>query len=117
MPRSLALLKELVEWLVDDLTTMLPLFAFLAAGDSLDREPRGASPAAERAASLWLLGRGKLGEAKVIAASLRGFLVGMICGGALVASVLLFASLARRAGGAAAARLLLLPASARRCRR
>ena len=41
-----------------------------------------------RGASLWALGRGRFTDPSVAAASGRGFLVGLVCGGVLVGSVL-----------------------------
>ena len=60
------------------------LFVVLAAGDALDRRT-----GANRGDSFWRAGRGRLLDGDVGVASLRGFLVGCICGGALVATLLL----------------------------
>jgi hypothetical protein len=72
---------------------LLVLFVVIAAGDALDRE--APQPAAEpggegwrRGDSLWAIGRGRLVSAAVGLASLRGFLVGLVCGGVLAGSVL-----------------------------
>lgn len=60
------------------------LLAFIGAGEALDRES-----GAGRGESLWALGRGHVTDPRVTAASVRGFLVGMVCGGVLAATVLL----------------------------
>jgi len=93
-PRWLAAGKELIYDLMDDLSVLIMLFFFMVAGDALDRLPPGDAPgerqlAPRRAASLWALGSGRLGEWGVIAASLRGFLVGAVCGGVLAGGTLL----------------------------
>jgi len=72
---------------------LLVLFVVIAAGDALDRESPlpGPEPGAgpwRRGDSLWQLARGRLLSAGVGLASLRGFLVGLVCGGVLAASVL-----------------------------
>ena len=73
------------------------LFVVIAAGDALDRPreggiqaglPAGHVGSARRGASLWLAGRGRLAAPAVGLASLRGFLVGVCCGGVLAASLL-----------------------------
>ncbi len=88
-PRWLAEGRTLIYWSLDDLTTVLPLFVFLAAADALDRaEWRG------RGEALWKLGRGELRDPAVVAASLRGFAVGCLCGGVLAGGVLLLGWLA-----------------------
>ena len=63
------------------------LFAFIAAGDALDREVTGAGEAGGRGATLWRLGRGGIADAAVGLASLRGFAVGLLCGGVMAATV------------------------------
>jgi hypothetical protein len=88
-PRWLAAGRTLVYWSLEDLTTVLPLFVFLAAADALDHD----APVS-RGASLWLLGRGQLRDPAVVAASLRGFAVGCLCGGVLAGGVLLLGWLA-----------------------
>jgi hypothetical protein len=62
------------------------LFALIAAGDALDRERHGD---AGRGATLWALGRGRLADPAVGLASLRGFAVGLICGGVMAGTVAL----------------------------
>jgi hypothetical protein len=89
-PRLLAMVRELAEWMMDDLSFVLPLFAFLAAGDALDRDRRQ-GVAADRAGALWALARGAGSDARVAAASGRGFLIGLICGGVLAAGALIAA--------------------------
>lgn len=65
------------------------LFIVIAAGDALDRKS-----GANRGATFWLAGRGLLTDRSVGMASLRGFMVGLICGGALVATLLLLEAVA-----------------------
>jgi len=65
------------------------LFVVLAAGDALDRRS-----GANRGVSFWRAGRGRLLDGDVGIASLRGFLVGCLCGGALVATLLLLERIA-----------------------
>ena len=97
-PRWIADAKLLVEWNVENVAIMVVLLAFLAAGDAIDREPArrrdwwrdsaGARPVpADRGASLWLLASGRCADPRVIAASLRGFLLGLVCGGVLTVAV------------------------------
>ncbi|MBD3867259.1 MAG: CPBP family intramembrane metalloprotease [Acidobacteria bacterium] len=62
----------------------LVLLALIGAGDALDKES-----GAGRADSMWALFRGKVLDPAVGAASYRGFLVGLICGGVLTGGVLL----------------------------
>lgn len=72
---------------------LLVLFVVIAAGDALDRELGSGTGvagalAARRGDSLWQAARGRLVSAPVGLASLRGFLVGLVCGGVLAGSVL-----------------------------
>jgi hypothetical protein len=60
------------------------LFVVIAAGDALDRHS-----GAHRGSSFWRAGQGRLLDPEVGIASARGFLVGLVCGGALVATLLL----------------------------
>jgi hypothetical protein len=88
-PRAVATLQTLGFALADGAWIALALFVVIAAGDALDRES-----GAERGRSLWKAARGNLADPEVGIASLRGFLVGLICGATLVASVLLLEGLA-----------------------
>ncbi len=88
-PRWISTLRSLVLDSAGSAWTLLVLLAFIAAGEALDREAN-----AGRGASLWALGRGRLGDRAVAAASGRGFLVGLVCGGLLAGSVLLLESFA-----------------------
>jgi hypothetical protein len=63
------------------------LFAFIAAGDALDREVTGAGDLGGRGATLWRLGRGGITDPAVGLASARGFAVGLVCGGVMAATV------------------------------
>lgn len=60
------------------------LLVVISAGDALDREVAGG----RRGASLWLAGRGRLAHPAVGRASVRGFLVGLLCGGVMTVAVL-----------------------------
>jgi len=60
------------------------LLALVAAGEAIDRQT-----GAGRATSLLALGRGRLTDPAVARASGRGFLIGLLCGGAMTAAVLL----------------------------
>ncbi len=67
------------------------MLAVIAAGDVLDREL-----GAGRGRSLWILARGRLWDPAVGLASLRGFLIGMFCGGAMAAALLLLQQVGAR---------------------
>lgn len=88
-PRWISTLRSLVLDSAGSAWTLLVLLAFIAAGEALDREA-----GAGRGASLWALGRGRLGDPAVARASWRGFLIGLACGGLLAASVLALESVA-----------------------
>jgi hypothetical protein len=89
-PRWIASLVELA-WRSQGTAWMFVLlFAFIAAGDALDRDL-----GAGRGETLWRLGRGQLADPAVGRATLRGFAVGLVCGGVMTGSVWL---LARTAG-------------------
>jgi hypothetical protein len=62
---------------------VLVLLIVVAAGDALDRRSGAA-----RGRSLWSLARGRI-DAGVAAASARGFLIGLLCGGVMAAAVVL----------------------------
>ncbi len=64
------------------LQLMILLLAFIGAGDAIDRREGSG-----RGESLWALCRGRLSDAKVAAASMRGFLIGLCCGGVLTLSI------------------------------
>jgi len=59
------------------------LLAFVGAGEALDRRM-----GAGRGDSLWALCRGEIRNPRVAAASIRGYLLGLVCGGVLALSVL-----------------------------
>jgi hypothetical protein len=82
-PRWVAGFQSLAEGGAQGAWILLVLFVMIAAGDALDRESR-----AERGASLQRVARGRLLSAPVGLASLRGFLVGLVCGGVLAGSIL-----------------------------
>lgn len=81
-PRWLAHAQDLGWRALDGAVAVLPVLAFLAAGDALDRAGGHA-----RGATLWALARGRLADPGVAAASARGFLIGAICGATLLAVV------------------------------
>lgn len=82
-PRAIATLETLALSLAGGAWIAFALFIVIAAGDALDRES-----GARRGDSMWLASRGRLLERSVGLASFRGFLVGLICGAALVAMVM-----------------------------
>lgn len=82
-PRWIATLQTLGFSLAQGAWIAFALFIVIAAGDSLDRKS-----GANRGESFWVAGRGRLLDRAVGMASLRGFLVGLICGGVLVATLL-----------------------------
>ncbi|HUF78532.1 MAG TPA: CPBP family intramembrane glutamic endopeptidase [Thermoanaerobaculia bacterium] len=113
-PRWVAAFESLGTAAAGGAWILLVLFVVIAAGDALDREQtrdrvreenrlgtpeasREPAPEAEegaRGASLWAAGRGRLAAPAVGLASLRGFLVGLLCGGVLAAAVLALERLA-----------------------
>jgi hypothetical protein len=93
-PRWIASFSRLA-WLSEGSAwTFVVLFAFIAAGDALDREA-----GAGRGDTLWLLGRGRVSDPRVGLASIRGFGVGLLCGAVMTLAVL---ALERLVGGYAA---------------
>jgi hypothetical protein len=88
-PRGIADFQYLFLSSADQIWVLLVLLAVVAAGDTLDR-----SIAANRGDSLWLLARGRFLDRRVALASGRGFLIGLVCGGVMAASVLALDSLA-----------------------
>lgn len=88
-PRWIASLQSLAFAAAQGAWIAFALLVVIAAGDALDRES-----GRERGASFWLAGRGRLLDPEVGLASIRGFLVGLICGGALVGSIRILEGLA-----------------------
>ncbi len=88
-PRWVSTLQYLVYRSIGEVWMLLALLAVIAAGDALDRRS-----GAGRGRSLWALSRGKLLDAGVGAASIRGFLVGLVCGAVLVASTVVLETVA-----------------------
>ena len=98
-PRPVAVLADLAWRAQGTAWTFVVLFALIAAGDALDRgqmpngpTPGGPAPGAvdgPRGATLWALGRGRLMDPAVGLASLRGFAVGLVCGGVMAGAVAL----------------------------
>jgi hypothetical protein len=78
-PRWVSTLQLLVYQGIGELWMVLALLAVIAAGDALDREQGWG-----RGDALWALARGRLADAGVGGASVRGFLIGLICGAVLV---------------------------------
>lgn len=81
-PRWISGLRYLVLTSQDQVWTFIVLLAVIAAGDELDRRA-----GAGRGETLWLVGRGRLTDPRVGRSVARGFLVGLVCGGVLTASV------------------------------
>jgi hypothetical protein len=81
-PRWISTFRQLVLSSQSTVWTLILLLALIAAGDALDRESGSG-----RGASLWSLGRGRIGDPAVVRASQRGFAVGLICGGVMAATV------------------------------
>jgi hypothetical protein len=81
-PRWISMLRYFAEASADYTWLLLVLFTIIVAGDALDRKI-----GAGRSETLWLLVRGKVAAPAVGLAALRGFLVGLICGGVMAASV------------------------------
>lgn len=99
-PRWVAAFQGLGMAIAAGAWVLLVLFVVIAAGDALDREGAGGGlhrngGGGPRGASLWAAGRGRLADPSVGRASLRGFLVGLLCGGVLAGS---FVALERLAG-------------------
>ncbi len=88
-PRWLSAFQTMMERAVVEQWILLALLAVVAAGDALDRREGW-----DRGRSLWALTRGRFADPAVGAASLRGFLIGMICGAVLAGSVMLMEALA-----------------------
>ncbi len=87
--RWVSALQYVVSFSENNLWTFGVLLAVTAAGDSLDQQTGGG-----RGKSLWLLSRGRITDARVGAASARGFLVGLICGGVMAAALMLLENIA-----------------------
>jgi len=80
--RWISTLQYLVTRSSTEAWMILVLLALIGAGDALDRET-----GANRGYSLWLMVKGKLLDRSVGAASYRGFLTGLICGGVMAVGV------------------------------
>ncbi|HVT45157.1 MAG TPA: CPBP family intramembrane glutamic endopeptidase [Thermoanaerobaculia bacterium] len=83
-PRWIATLQSLGISLAQGAWIALALFVVVAAGDALDREGGGG-----KGETLWLAVRGRFFDRRVGVASLRGFLIGLLCGGALTVTIVL----------------------------
>jgi membrane protease YdiL (CAAX protease family) len=83
-PRWISTLDTLFWNVAGQVGMILGLFVLIGAGDALDR-----SQGYGRGDSLWALIRGRVADRVAGLASLRGFLIGMVCGGVLAGSVLL----------------------------
>jgi len=81
-PRWVSTLRYLVFRAMYDAWIPVVLLAVVGAGFATDERLGG-----RRGASLAALGRGRLLDPGVVAASWRGFLVGLLCGGAMAAAV------------------------------
>lgn len=83
-PRWIASLQSLGFSLANGAWIAFALFIVIAAGDALDRRS-----GANRGDAFWRAGKGRLLDRDIGLASCRGFLVGLICGGVLVGTLLL----------------------------
>jgi hypothetical protein len=83
-PKWISSFRYLVFRALQEIWLVLVLLAVVAAGDALDRES-----GAGRGEALRALGRGRLLDSGVARASVNGFLVGLLCGGVMVAAVIL----------------------------
>jgi hypothetical protein len=81
-PWGVSYMKYVVGLIQNNIWTLLILLAVVAAGDALDTKLR-----ANRGESLWRLTKGKFLDPLVGAAAGRGFLVGLICGGVMAATI------------------------------
>lgn len=88
-PRWIAGFSSLGTAVAEGAWILLLLFVVIAAGDAVDRET-----GAGRGASLWAVGRGRIAGPETAVAALRGFWVGLLCGGALAAGILALGALA-----------------------
>jgi hypothetical protein len=82
-PQWISTLQYLVVASQNQVWTLLVLIAVIAAGDELDRRA-----GAGRGETLWMIGRGQIAHPRVAVSVVRGFLVGLICGGVMAAAVL-----------------------------
>ena len=82
-PRWIADLRYILFRGIGQVWMIVVLLAVVAAGDSVDREL-----GAGRGKSLWLLSRGRITDRSVGAASIHGFLIGLLCGGVMTLAVL-----------------------------
>lgn len=83
-PRWIAYFQTLGFTLAQGAWIAFALFIVVAAGDALDRRS-----GADRGRSFWRAGSGHFLDREIGVASARGFVVGLICGGALVGTLLL----------------------------
>ncbi len=88
-PLSVSALRYVVSSGIERIWVVILLLAVVAAGDALDR-----SSGTRRGAALWSLARGRLVDPAVAAASGRGFLIGLLCGGVMAAAVLVLQAIA-----------------------
>lgn len=87
-PSWISTFRYIVEKAAFEIWMTLVLLALVAAGDALDREH-----GRRRGDSLWALARGRFTDPAVGLASLRGTMLGFVCGGVLAAGVLGLAAL------------------------
>jgi membrane protease YdiL (CAAX protease family) len=81
-PQWVSNLRYLTFTAIQQAWLLVVLLAVVAAGQALDR-----GLGAGRGSSLWALARGRLLDPSVTRASGRGFLVGLLCGGAMTLAV------------------------------
>ena len=82
-PQWVSNLRYLTFTAIQQAWLLVVLLAAVAAGQALDR-----ALGAGRGSSLWALARGRLLDPSVARASGRGFLVGLLCGGAMTLAVI-----------------------------
>lgn len=83
-PNYITFLQSLVGNLQSSVWVIIALLAIISAADATDRKM-----GANRGDTLWMLTQGQIFNRQVSTSVLRGFLVGMTCGGAMAAMVLL----------------------------
>lgn len=83
-PGYITFLQSLLGVLRNSVWVIIALLAIISAADATDRKL-----GANRGDTLWMLTQGQIFNRQVSRSVLRGFLVGLICGGAMAAMVLL----------------------------
>lgn len=89
IPKAMSYLETFFLRFAGELQVAAGLLICIAAGDAIDQSNGDASLRGSKGRTLWLLARGKILDPDVAAASGRGFLIGLLCGGTLAGSVLI----------------------------